>query len=504
MFTRTRNICAILLTISLAAACGGGGGGVTPPPPAPPPPDTGGITRTGVAVAVGPITGFGSVIVNGVRYDTSSATFSKDGVASSQAEMSVGEFVVVTGTIDDDNTNAVATTVEFEDVVEGPIGSITDSGFVALGQTVVVGTRTSIDDSCPDPLAIDVIVEVSGTFFENGDIDASRVECKFPPFNPPLELEVKGKVIDLDTIAMTFQINGLTVDYNGITPNDFPGGSISDGDPVEAKGKNLSASLPLTLTATVVEFKGARFGDNEGDHIEVEGLVADFVSATQFTVSTVPVTTDDNTIYEPAGFSASDIGPNLKVEVEGEYDATGALLATKFEFKEATTVRVAGLVDSNEPGNLLSRFVLGIEITSDPILTRFEDKTDVNEDPLRIEHIVTGNYVEVRGQEFPAGSGILAATILERDDGLSTDTELRGFVEATSILRPDLIVLGVTISAVEGVTVYRDDRDDTNPNQPMTADAFWAAVAVGSHVVEAKGTEISDKALRADELELEN
>jgi hypothetical protein len=495
MFTQLKNVCAILLAITLVSACGGssGGGGVSPPPPPPPPPPTGGITRTGVAIAVGPITGFGSVIVNGVRYDTSSATFTKDGVDSSQAEMSVGEFVVVTGTIDDDNTNAVATTVEFEDLVEGPIGEITGSGFVALGQTVVLG-GASIDDSCPNPLAVGVNVEVSGTFFENGDIDASRVECKALL----LEMEVKGNVSGLT--ATTFQINALTVDFSGITPRDFPGGAITDGDPVEVKGTSLDAGPPLTLTATDVEFKGARFGDNEGDHVEVEGFVANFVSATEFTVSTIPVTTDDNTIYEPAGMSASDIGPNLKVEVEGDFDATGALLATKFEFKQATSVRVAGLVDSDDPDKPLSRFVLGIEITSDPNLTRIEDKTDAKIDPLTIVDIVAGNYIEVRGQEFPAGTGILAATLLERDDGTAADTELRGFVEVGGKNEPDLTVLSVTIST-NGATAYRDDRLGTN--LPMLAVDFWAAVAEGSPV-EAKGTEVSDRAMLADEIELED
>ena len=65
----------LAMTAMLAVAgCGGGGGGgsdpVVTPPPVTPPPD-GGIDRGGVAV--GPIDGFGSVIVNGVRFDTSDA-----------------------------------------------------------------------------------------------------------------------------------------------------------------------------------------------------------------------------------------------------------------------------------------------------------------------------------------------------------------------------------------------------------------------------------------------
>ena len=495
MFTRLKNVCAILLALTLVSACGGGsgGGGVSPPPP--PPPPTGGITRTGVAIAVGPITGFGSVIVNGVRYETTAATsFTKDGLEGlQQSDFSVGEFVVITGTIDDDNfTNAVATTVEFDDAVEGPVSSVDSVAgtFVALGQTVVVSPGTSIDDSCPaglDALLGVVAVEVSGPVMADGSIAATRYECK----GVLGEMEVTGLVSNLNAGALTFDINALTVDYSSAMLDNFPGGTISDGDPVEAKGVNLISGPPLTLTATKVEFKGARFAEDEGDHIEVEGFITAFVSATDFDVTGIPATTDSNTSYE--GGTAADLGLNIKVEVEGEFNSAGVLLGTKVEFKQAKNVRVAGIVDMVGADSLV---ILDITITTDPILTRFEDKTNADVDPLRITDIVAGNYVEVRGQEFPAGSGELAAVLLEREDA-AEDTELRGFVEVGGANRPDVTVLGVTISTGAG-TVYRDTLD-----QPMLPDDFWAAVSEGT-LLEAKGTETSVNTMFAAELELED
>jgi len=515
MFIKAKKMLPIVIA-GLLALHGCGGGSSSAPPNnggnPPPPPPTGGITRTGVAIAVGPITTFGSVVVNGVRYDTSSATFTKDGVESSQAEMSVGEFVVVTGTIDDDNSNAVATTVEYESVLEGPIGSITTNGFVAVGQTVVVSLgSTSVDDSCPDPLVTGVNVEVSGSILENGDINASRVECKAVL----LEMEVQGRVKVGSVTTTTFQINALTVDFSTITPRNFPGGAISDGDPVEVKGITLVDGPPLTLTATDVEFKGPRFGDDEGDHVEVEGFIANFESATEFTVSPFEVTTDDNTTYEPADMGASDLGPNLKVEVEGEIDGDGFLLATKIKFKQATNVRVVGLVDFVErTPNTLE--ILGITISTVPGETRFEDKYDppggAREEILEIGELRINDYVEVRGQEFPAGSDIVAAVILERDDPPAVlgeeETILRGFVEPDptsvtgDIVRPNLIVLGVTIRADDAITEYFDDRG-SNEDVPMDPDEFWVEVAVGS-LVKAKGIKEDVKAMFAEELELKD
>ena len=52
---------------------------------------------------------------------------------------------------------------------------------------------------------------------------------------------------------------------------------------------------------------------------------------------------------------------------------------------------------------------------------------------------------------------------------------MRGFVEVGGKNRPNLTVLGVTISTNDAITVYRDTLD-----QPMLPDDFWLAVAEGS------------------------
>ena len=86
--------------------------------------------------------------------------------------------------------------------------------------------------------------------------------------------------------------------------------------------------------------------------------------------------------------------------------------------------------------------------------------------------------------------------LLEREDP-AENTELRGFVEVGGANRPDVTVLGVTIST-GGATVYRDTL-----NQPMLPDDFWAAVSDGT-LLEAKGTDTSVNTMFALELELED
>ena len=70
---------------------------------------------------------------------------------------------------------------------------------------------------------------MSGPVRADGSIEASRIECKAVAG----ELEVTGLVSNLDSMAMTFQINALVVDYGAAVLDNFPSaGVINEGDPV--------------------------------------------------------------------------------------------------------------------------------------------------------------------------------------------------------------------------------------------------------------------------------
>jgi hypothetical protein len=519
MIIQLRKLGAVLIVAVLTAAgCGGSSGGgdsVSPPPPTtPPPPPSGGIIRTGVAVGAGPITGFGSIIVNGITYDTSGAIFTRDDNPSSQDDFKVGETVIVKGTIEDDNTGAVAETVELDEIVEGPVSSINEFGVLTvLGQAVTISLDTAVDDSCPASLDDPGIaaVEVYGTVDGNGTIAATRIECK-----TALEVdeyEVNGTVSNLNAGNFTFSINGLQVNYSSATVDDnFPGGQISEGDPVEVKGlpANFDDGVtPPVMGASKVEYKGGVLAGNEGDHYEVEGFISDFVSATQFNVRVgslvIAVTTTDSTVYE--GGSSADLGNNLKVEVEGDLNSSDQLQATKIEIKTSTNVRVVGLVDSVSTANSTIT-ILNITVNTATTTTQFEDKSDARIEPFGIGDISVGDYIEARGQELPEGE--ITAFRVERDDA-DPDTELRGFVDPNSVVtdsgaagyRESFVVLDVTID-MSSVEVYRDTND-----LAISADEFWSVIEVeaaggNGYLVDIKGAEQADgTTLLAQEAQLE-
>ena len=134
------------LAALLVAGCGGGGGGGDG---AGGNNDTSGIDRGGIYLAQGPINGFGSVIVNGIRYSTGGAVITIDGRPGSESELKVGQVVRIEATLDASGTTGTAKTITFDDDVEGPVQSIdrAASRLVVLGQTIQVSAATSFGDS---------------------------------------------------------------------------------------------------------------------------------------------------------------------------------------------------------------------------------------------------------------------------------------------------------------------------------------------------------------------
>ena len=63
--------------------------------------------------ATGPVTGFGSIFVNGVEYTTTSAQIHIDDQPGSESQLAVGEIVTVTGTLNADDMTGTATQVIF-------------------------------------------------------------------------------------------------------------------------------------------------------------------------------------------------------------------------------------------------------------------------------------------------------------------------------------------------------------------------------------------------------
>lgn len=481
----------LILVTALLVSCGGGGSSSTqvPPPADTTPPPSNGIDRGGVTRGV--ITGFGSIFVNGIRFDTSAAMFTIDDMPGGESDLAVGKVVTVLGAIDDDGENGSADEVFFDDEVEGPIESIdagVDTGMlVVMGQTVVVNAETQFDDSIVpnslEGLSVGQVVEVSGFVGADGSITATHIELTNDD-----DFEVTGIVTGLDTGAMTFMINGLVVDYSGATLEDFPDGQIANDLRVEAEGTMFGPGGELI--ATSVEFEGddLPFDNDDGDDdIEVEGLITRFASATDFDVAGFAVTTTDSTVFEYG--SADDLAVGVRVEVEGFRDDAGVLVADTVSFRLRGDIEIEAPVEVvDADGGRVTVLALIVATTA---TTQLEDDSTQELATFSLQDLSVGDWVEIKA--FKDGAGNLVATQLERIDA---EEEVSVEAPVDLVARPDLVVLGLTIQTDDN-TQY-EGIDDL----PMSADDFFAAVAAGSEV-QVRGNVVSDGVILASEIELE-
>ncbi len=468
------------------AACGGGGGDDNSSSPPPNngggnPPPAGGID--GVGRVKGAITGFGSIIVNGVKFSTTSAVIEIEDNPGRESELEVGDVVEIEGRISSDGTTGTAQTVTFNDSVEGPVSdvSLATATLVVLGQTVRVTGTTVFDDSFSTPSLSAIspgdVVEVSGFPDANGAIVATRIEPK--PAGG--EYELFGVVSSLDAGARRFRLSTTVVDYSSATLSN---GSPANGACVEAKGSVFSGGV---LTATRVEVKACNGTVANGDLGEFEGIITRFASRTDFNVGTQAITTTATTTYE--GGVAGDLRVNVKIEAEGSFNASGVLVATKIQFKKETSARLLGTVDSINAANA-SVSIFGVTVLTNTG-TSFEDKSDADQRPFGFANLRTGDYLEVRGFE-EATAGTMTAVLVERED-LDSRRELQG--TATNVAQPNFVILGVTV-VTSGATQFRDTSDAA-----ISAATFFAAAS--NRLVKVRGS-WSGSAFTAEEAELEN
>jgi hypothetical protein len=334
-----RRLISALFSVFLLISCGSGGGGMMA---------GGGIGGTGI-ISSGTITTFGSIVVNGTEFDTSTAAIIVNGAEIGVGDeivldnLDIGRVVTVEGTGNLDDISAVGVRVIYNDNVRGPIESINDiddattKEIVVLGQIVVVNVITKLEGTDFDKIAQNDLVEVSGLVDDTGAIRATFLE-KTGEFMPGNVVGVTGFIVNLDIDAKTFEINDLTVNYASIDSGSLPEG-FADDLLVEVEGTLDAAGGEMR--ATSIEL-GDEIGDGDSDQVEVLGFVTDIGSAFEFTVGNQKVQFDTTTLFVDG--KPEDILLGAKLEAEGLL-VDGILFADEIEFWGPDQIEVEGIVE---------------------------------------------------------------------------------------------------------------------------------------------------------------
>ncbi len=455
---------AIVLWMSLTLACSPGGGTLA----------EGGIGGTGISS--GPITAFGSIFVNDVEWDLSGALVELDGSSASQTQLELGMVVTVSGTFSVNGTSGSASSVVFDDAIEGPIESIADVGndgllkqIEILGQLVMVEDGvTRFDDDDPSfgfaTMAVDDVAEVSGLLDDTGAIRATRIEKKGTLVLNSTEVELKGTVTSYAS-GSSFLLGGITINFDptGITTDlsDLPSG-VSNGLYVEVEGVLTSVDV---VTADRIELEDGL--DDDVEKASLEGIVRSYSSQSDFFVGLQAVDASGASFEQG---DASMLADGVEVEVEGPV-VSGVLRATKVELR-SQEIRLDAAIAQAADVDVSARtlVLLGVEISVPASCSLKDSRDDI--EPFGLANLSAGDFLLIRG--LSDGGGGVVASHLERRD--VDDVELRGPVDSFSASTGDITILGLTI-ATDGVTEFEDENEAS-----ITSAAFFAALQVGDLV----------------------
>jgi len=387
--TAIRNSIAAAAALLLAVACGGGGGGDMP----------------NQAFTQGTINGFGSIIVNGIRFDDSSAqVVDDDGQLHDKGDLKLGINVDVDSSgIDRGSNSAMASQVRFGAAIVGPVSAIsggtTPKTLTVLDQIVEISGTTVFDDSLASGFAsinIGDVLEVHALLdTATGHYLAKRIE----PKPAATVFKLRGIVAGLDTTAKTFMIGGALIDFSGVAAAALPA-NFANGLKVRVQlqtAKNASGQwVAISIRADQQKME-------DRDEAEVDGTITDFTSTASFSVNGLPV--DASKAAFPDGTAGVVLGAS--VEIEGAI-VNGVLVATKVELEDMH-------MNDDRNRNELHGPISNLDTTAKTFVVRgvsvhYDSATTVFKDGVEAD-LANGKDVEVKGTLSADGTSVQATSI---------------------------------------------------------------------------------------------
>lgn len=382
-----------LLTLSSAmmlTACGGGGATTAADNTSAP---------AAAAVYAGPITGFGSVIVNGMRFSSVGATLQDDdGQDINLDQLKLGMTVRVSGTADDSTQLGTASQLALVHGIRGAITTVNASAntLTLLGQTVNTNTATAYQGvSGLAELTAGQSVEVYGALQADGSLLATLIQLKTTAFTT---LSVNGVVGNLS--ATSFKVGSLTVNYSTAVVT----GVLGDGKRVKIKAaaSNFDA-VNNVLTASTVQVAEASsvYGATvtAGASLKIKGIADAAPINGVLKVSGTPVNVSQAVIKGSTG----TITAGQLLEVKGNWDGS-VLQATQLEQDGYRASQIGG---SNELYGAVSS-ITGTTVVVNGVSVDLSAATFGH--GATLAQVAVGSYVEIKGN---LSGNLLQATKVE-------------------------------------------------------------------------------------------
>jgi hypothetical protein len=488
--------CAAALALH---ACGGGGVG------------SNGTGAAPEGSSAGTVTGFGSVIVDGVRFDDSMVVATRDDASgtSAAAELKLGQHVEL-GYDNDGQGNHTARSVSIAPSLIGPVSAVSATTLTVLRQVVQVNTDPAIGPvtlfEAPYAALADIKsgdwVEIHAVSQSAGSAGAPNwLATRIEPISAQSSVRVSGRATAISTTGQrSFKLGALTVQTSGQTVWSA-GTSLVEGQSVvvfaplsayQAGAATLSAQRVRVLSRDSQANAAADYlAGWVSDLTNSNGLLSFVVDGVQVTYSGSAVAGLTNGVYALVQGQLSKDGDQI----------TAASVVLRYAGTQAIeSAELHGTVIGWDAST--RRFkVRDVTIDASALLPR-SSKLDLSK--CVSNDLADDLYLDIKGQNTAYGVRATSITCTSQDSG-NVSGEVVEFSGSLSALKAASRTFTLT-TAKDGAITVRWTGSSTYFRGPLTQDgANLANYASQTLQVEGSFTGTgASKVLRATKIKLKS
>ena len=411
-----------------------------------------------LVVTQGVITGFGSIYVDGVKYNTDTSNIMKNGLSTQLSALSVGMKISFSAQ-ENDSGEWIAQDVEYDTEIEGTIQSIDRStGQLLIANTVVYyNDLTHFIDTSEALISVGQRVEISGYPQADGTFLASYIEADTDVNNDDHEYTA-GIVSNLDEAALQFTINNVVIDYSSAVLD----GLLTNDTYVKVEGNLLGDVMVATeVDARTVE-ESLDVDDDSVLRYEIEGLITQ-ISATSMGVNGQVFDFADNIDVE--GTLLNDLTVGMFVEVYINNNQVTSVELKRPDY--SSDGKVKGIIEDIDSVNKTIT-VNGVVYA----INEFSRYEDDDEQYFNFDSLNINDYVEIA---YLNTSPLLSVLKIEKEDQdeYNQEWEMKG--QVTAILSNSITVNGAEIQLDANAKYIINDV-------LVSLETFLAQLVVGDRV----------------------
>ncbi len=409
-----------------------------------------GIEGTGIIagaenqlIAYGPITQFGSIYVNGIKYEIDDAELEfVNGTGTS--ELSIGMMVQVNADWQQ-QINGVfnAQKVTFDHQIEGPIKAVVHHGEITLlevlGSTVVIASDTIMDKNISGGFNVGAVVSVSGITNEKGQLLATYIALRSERYSEGQQIELESTIDSINERDQILHLNTMDVDVSWATWKKGSLQTVVVGTRVEVVGQYDVANN--RVIANKVRVKNNNLSVNKGNQLNIDTIISSYQSINQFSLNG----------YSANAFEAeflrgepSNLANGVRVRATGWINADGIFEVLTLRIRPDANFAAKVQVNSiNRAAGEISFLNLSAYVQSDTV---YQSKLKSANKYFSVDDIQPGDWIEIQGVEEGSRLSISQIFALRNKKQMT----LKG--QAKKGTDDRLLLLGMEIQAVEVLT----------------------------------------------------